>query len=294
MALQTSGAISLNEIHIEAGGSSGTTASLNDTDIRALISKSSGAQSSFSEFYGASASYELTLSSNQSNANLRTLAVNDGWDESTYIEIIVPSGSYIYHGCTISGSWPGGMKLINNGKIYGRGAGGRAGWIGPGTAGSPAITLSSTGVTIQNNSGAFIAGGGGGGVGGNSSGSGGGGGGGAGESTPGQVGWSNPYNGAPGGAAGGGSGGYAVNWGAGGFWAGWGGGGGGILDTDPSICYGGGSGGHTNQNASTGGGGGYGANGGSYGGYTGGSGGAAISASVSYTLSNSGTIWGTT
>ena len=55
MALQTSGAISLNQIHIEAGGSSGTTVSLNDSDIRGLIGKASGATMSFSEWYGASA-----------------------------------------------------------------------------------------------------------------------------------------------------------------------------------------------------------------------------------------------
>jgi len=55
MALQTSGAISLNDIHVEAGGTSGTQAALNDVDIRDLIGKASGAQSSFSEFYGASA-----------------------------------------------------------------------------------------------------------------------------------------------------------------------------------------------------------------------------------------------
>ena len=67
MALQTSGAISLNNIHVEAGGSSGTSATINDTDIRGLIGKGSGAQSSFSEFYGASSSitelpyYEMTL-----------------------------------------------------------------------------------------------------------------------------------------------------------------------------------------------------------------------------------------
>ena len=36
MALQTSGAISLNDIHVEAGGSSGTTCSMNDPDIRGL------------------------------------------------------------------------------------------------------------------------------------------------------------------------------------------------------------------------------------------------------------------
>jgi hypothetical protein len=54
MALQTSGQITLNEIHIEAGGSSGVQCSINDTDIRGLISKGSGAQMAFSEWYGAS------------------------------------------------------------------------------------------------------------------------------------------------------------------------------------------------------------------------------------------------
>ena len=55
MPLQTSGAISLNDIHIEAGGSSGTTCTINDSDIRGLISKGSGATMSFNEWYGASA-----------------------------------------------------------------------------------------------------------------------------------------------------------------------------------------------------------------------------------------------
>ena len=36
MALPTSGALSLNAIHVEAGGTTGTTCSLNDTDIRGL------------------------------------------------------------------------------------------------------------------------------------------------------------------------------------------------------------------------------------------------------------------
>lgn len=56
MPLQSSGAISLNEIHVEAGGTSGTEASINDADIRSLIGKASGATMSFSEWYGASAS----------------------------------------------------------------------------------------------------------------------------------------------------------------------------------------------------------------------------------------------
>lgn len=59
MTLQSSGAISLNDIHVEAGGTSGSTASINDADIRALISKASGATMSFSEWYGASASFQI-------------------------------------------------------------------------------------------------------------------------------------------------------------------------------------------------------------------------------------------
>ena len=54
MALQTSGPISLNDIHVEAGGTSGTACTINDSDIRALIGKGSGVAMSFSEWYGAS------------------------------------------------------------------------------------------------------------------------------------------------------------------------------------------------------------------------------------------------
>ena len=37
MVLQNSGAISLDDIHVEAGGTSGTSASINDSDIRKTI-----------------------------------------------------------------------------------------------------------------------------------------------------------------------------------------------------------------------------------------------------------------
>ena len=54
MALQGSGAISLNDIHLEAGGTTGTGASINDADIRALIGKGAGVSMAFNEWYGAS------------------------------------------------------------------------------------------------------------------------------------------------------------------------------------------------------------------------------------------------
>lgn len=56
MPLASSGQLSLNEIHIEAGGSSGTQVALNDSDVRGLISKADNAQNAISEYYGASSS----------------------------------------------------------------------------------------------------------------------------------------------------------------------------------------------------------------------------------------------
>ena len=55
MPIAGSGAISLNDFHVEAGGSSGTNCSINDSDIRGLIGKSAGASMAFNEWYGASA-----------------------------------------------------------------------------------------------------------------------------------------------------------------------------------------------------------------------------------------------
>ena len=66
MALPSSGSLSLNQIHVEAGGSSGTSASINDSDIRGLISKGSGVTMSFSEWYGASSG---TTSSHANSLN---------------------------------------------------------------------------------------------------------------------------------------------------------------------------------------------------------------------------------
>ena len=54
MAVPSSGQISLNDFHVEAGGTSGSACTLNDTDIRGLISKGDGAAMNFAEWYGAS------------------------------------------------------------------------------------------------------------------------------------------------------------------------------------------------------------------------------------------------
>ena len=61
MTLQSSGAISLNDIHVEAGGSSGTSVGINDSDVRGLTGASSGASSSFSSFYGTSSTWSRIM-----------------------------------------------------------------------------------------------------------------------------------------------------------------------------------------------------------------------------------------
>jgi len=70
MALQSTGAISLNDIHVEAGGTTDTEASLNDSDIRGLIGKLGLNPNSFNEYYGASSSlYSSTLTEGSSSGN---------------------------------------------------------------------------------------------------------------------------------------------------------------------------------------------------------------------------------
>ena len=54
MTLPSSGALTLDQMHVEAGGTTQTQAGMNDSDIRGLISKGSGTQMAFNEWYGAS------------------------------------------------------------------------------------------------------------------------------------------------------------------------------------------------------------------------------------------------
>jgi hypothetical protein len=140
---------------------------------------------SFSDFYGkqlASPAFSFTISSHLDQANLRTLAVNAGWNQSTPVVATLASGYYIYStvlgaaALTIDGSFPGGVTLINNGFIMGKGGNGGSappaalnttGNGGTLQSGSLAIVLGVS-CTIQNNS--YIGGGGGGGGGGRSTG----------------------------------------------------------------------------------------------------------------------------
>ena len=297
---------------------------------------------SFSDYYGSTS--EVFLSS-PSGTNLQEIDAYTyltgtlGWDGSSPVTWTIPSDIWIWSdntsvaALTIPSTMNGKLTIINNGKIIGKGgAGGRGSNNGTGTyqngySGGSAISNSATGVTLTNNSGAYIAGGGGGGGGGSRNGYGGGGGGGAGGGAGGYATFSTVYPGGAGGSIGqtGGNGSlsysgssYAlagVGGGAGGSGArpdgdgtdvsnaSGGGGGrilpgvGGDLGLSDNASNGGSGGGSPvfREASSGGGGGGWGASGGygdgsNYG--SPGSGGAAISGTAIATYTNNGTVYG--
>lgn len=95
MALPTSGALSLDAIHVEAGGTTNTTASFNDTDIRGLtaaagktINSTLGTQIDFNNFYGASSVsvlFTTTLTVGASSAPFfGSTARHNGFNSSTF------------------------------------------------------------------------------------------------------------------------------------------------------------------------------------------------------------------
>jgi len=157
------------------------------------------------------AGFSGTISSNQTNLNLRTWALANGWNGTLPATITVGAGVYVYStatgtpAMTINGSWPGGVTVVNSGFIMGMGGTGGIGPYsfsgGPAVSGQPGGSAISLGInaTIVNNS--YIGGGGGGGGGGIGNGTyetpGGGGGAGAG-----QGGWGSYANGGAGGAPG--------------------------------------------------------------------------------------------
>lgn len=167
-------------INIELGRSATASSNLNESALRTLAGVPSGAIA-LSNFYGKSSGFAFTISTNQSNANLRTLAVSAGWNQTQAVIATINPGVQIRStavgtpALTINGSWPGGVRLNNNGVIIGQGGTGGQGangvgyppsQFGPnykgqdGFAGGTALTASVP-VTIQNNG--TIGGGGGGG-----------------------------------------------------------------------------------------------------------------------------------
>lgn len=192
MSLNSNGAISLGgtttgesiQLELNSSGfgysSNGiVTISLNDTAVRTLLGTPSG-QIDFYTARGKSGTYAITISSNQTDTDFRTLALNAGWNGTNKPVITINAGvtvsatSTSNYAMAITGSFPTGFQLINNGTIVGRGGDGGGGcgtatppYTASGMSGGPAVGIYSlTGGAswnITNNSGAYIIGGGGGG-----------------------------------------------------------------------------------------------------------------------------------
>ena len=152
MALPSSGPLSLNDMHVEVNGTSGTTCSINDSDIRGLIDKADGAQSSFNEFYGAANVSYISASggSTTTSGNYKyhyfnssgTFTINSagvGGSQYTTVDYIVIAG-----GGSGANAFPGG------------GAGGYLRGTFTGTTGARTITVGGGGTggySTQSNSG---------------------------------------------------------------------------------------------------------------------------------------------
>jgi hypothetical protein len=174
MTLPVSGAISFNDINVELGNAGTAQASLNQTSFRELAEVPSG-EISLSDFYGKANEFALVFSSNQTNINVATAATAAGWNGSSKLVVTINSGVYVSSTNTanaaliVSGTFPRGVEVTNNGVIVGMGGAGGAGGGSrsagsAGGAGGAALSVSAS--TVFTNNGSLIGGGGGGGGGG--------------------------------------------------------------------------------------------------------------------------------
>ena len=155
MALPNSGPLSLNQIHVEAGGSSDTEASINDSDIRGLIGKSSGAQMSFNEWYGATNTVTVsqTISSSTNNYNIASSRPGTYSAGNTAFTLTVNPGVTIGTNSTSASSlsmgtpWSSGdtVTINNYGSLKGGGGSGGTG----SNSGFQGSNASTAGVTVN-------------------------------------------------------------------------------------------------------------------------------------------------
>ena len=139
------------------------------------ILSTTGAATAQAYGFGGGGLYKLVISTNQTDVNLRTLALASGWNGTSSLLATIQSGIYVSSSSTstpaltISGSFPGGVQLVNSGYIVGMGGAGGSG-SGLQTTGYPGnnggLALSVLTNVFINNLGTIGGGGGGGGGGG--------------------------------------------------------------------------------------------------------------------------------
>lgn len=184
--------------------------------VRYLASNANYSSWSATTRFSTSASVALNVSvpSNVNNFNMKSAAINAGWDQTSPLKLTVTINSGVVVGSSTiaaasfstGSNFPVGteLSLINNGSILGKGGNGSSGawWNGgpvnPPENGGPGLNAGQT-LAITNNG--TIAGGGGGGGGGGSNGSAGGSGGGGGQGSVGGTG-AGPGGGSPAGVSG--------------------------------------------------------------------------------------------
>ena len=162
----------MSEVSVELGLSATSQISMNDAALRALAGVASGAIGMVT-LRGKSNAFVHTISSNQQELNLYTYLVGQGWNTISGVQVTIASGVYIWSDNTsvaalnTGGLYPGGLTIVNNGFIIGKG--GSGGGVNPSAgsvvlpgAGGPAITL--TAAASINNTNGYIGGGGGGGA----------------------------------------------------------------------------------------------------------------------------------
>ena len=93
MALQNSGAISLDDIHVEAGGTTGTSVSINDSDVRDLIDASASSEMALTDWYGASNVTLLNDLVSQTTITVTQGDTDDRFSSSRYFGFYGASGS---------------------------------------------------------------------------------------------------------------------------------------------------------------------------------------------------------
>ena len=160
--------ISLSQVNVELGLSATAQISMNDTIVRTLFGVGgSGTQIDMSSGRGKANKFVATISSDQTNLDLRAWLVSAGWDQAVAVEVtndvnIYATSTSVY-AMSIAGSFPNGLTFINNGNIIGKGGNGDGGsythllpncavsvYTGVATSGGPAMYVA-TSVTFTNN-----------------------------------------------------------------------------------------------------------------------------------------------
>lgn len=181
-------AISANDINAELSRTGAL--SINDSLVREMFVGyttnqstallQSGTTITYGDGHGKESPFRIAITSNMNDVNVRNYAIAQGWDQSKWVILTVNSGVVVStasagassYAMTISGSFPKGLTIINNGTIVGRGGAGGNGQGNPNTtiatltggaggAGARGM-LVETGCVVINN-GTIMGGGGGGG-----------------------------------------------------------------------------------------------------------------------------------